>query len=170
MFQNARKDFVQKWKWYVTIAMQVLYYVAKLVTSHYKWGQTVHHQRYTTKDLLLNTFKRKLKTHLFEQRQTSSGAAVKFLWLWRPHTSLNFVKTYLTYTSSRTIWRSNIRCCQTTPLEQNSYACASTWFVLAHLPPQTENVFNCSTHQRLVTVAFRCCVQIFLLTYLANYL
>ena len=45
----------------------------------------------------------------------------------------------------------------------------STWFVLGHLPPQTENVFNCSRHQRLVTVAFRRCVQIFLLTYLRDH-
>ena len=44
--------------------------------------------------------------------------------------------------------------------------CPSTWFVIGRLAPQTENVFNCSRHQRLVTVAFRCCVQIFLLTYL----
>jgi len=31
--------------------------------------------------------------------------------------------------------------------------------------PQTENLFNCSRHQHLLTVAFRRCVQTFLLTY-----
>ena len=61
---------------------------------------------------------------------------------------------------------SDIRCCLTTPLEQSSYTYLSTRFVLGHLPRQTENVFNCSRHQRSVTVDFRCCVQIFLLTYL----
>jgi len=68
-----------------------------------------------------------------------------------------------------TSWRSNIRCCRTTPLEQSSYKCRSTWFVLGHLPPQTENVLSCSRHQRLVTLAFRRCIQIFL-TYLFTYL
>jgi len=43
-----------------------------------------------------------------------------------------------------TSWRSNIRCCRTTSLEQTSYTCPSTWFFLGHLSPQTENVFNCS--------------------------
>ena len=42
----------------------------------------------------------------------------------------------------------------------------STWFVLGHLPSQTENVFHCLRHQPLASVAFRRCVQIFLLTYL----
>ena len=37
---------------------------------------------------------------------------------------------------------------------------------LGHLLPQTENNFDCSRHQRLVTIAFRRCVHIFLLTYL----
>jgi len=39
------------------------------------------------------------------------------------------------------------------------------WFVVGHVPLKTENVFVCSRHQRLVTVVFRCCVQINLLTY-----
>jgi len=46
--------------------------------------------------------------------------------------------------------------------------CPSTWFVLGHHPPQNENVFYCSRNQRLVTVAFSCCVQIFSLTYLKS--
>jgi len=66
-------------------------------------------------------------------------------------------------------WRSSIRCCQTTPLEQSSYTRPSTWFVFGHLPPQTVNVFNCWRHQCLVTVACRRCVQIFLLNYLLTY-
>ena len=36
---------------------------------------------------------------------------------------------------------------------------------LGHFLLETENVFNCSRHQRLVTVAFRRCVKIFLLTF-----
>jgi len=63
-------------------------------------------------------------------------------------------------------WRSSICCCWTTPLEKSSYTCPSTWFVLGHLPSQTENVFHCLRHQPLASVAFRRCVQIFLLTYL----
>jgi len=43
-------------------------------------------------------------------------------------------------------------------------------FVLGLLTSQTENVFNCLRHQRLVTVAFRLCVQIFWLTFLLTYL
>jgi len=54
--------------------------------------------------------------------------------------------------------RSSIHCCWTTPLEQSSYTCPLTWFILGHLPPQTENVLNCSRHQCLVTVTFRRCV------------
>jgi len=65
-----------------------------------------------------------------------------------------------------TSWKSNIRCCRTTPLEQSSYTRPSTWCVLGHFWPQTEHVFNCSRHQRLVTVVFRRCVHILLLTYL----
>ena len=42
-------------------------------------------------------------------------------------------------------------------------------FVVAHVPPKTENVLVCSRHQRLVTVVFRRCVQINLLTYLLTY-
>jgi len=42
----------------------------------------------------------------------------------------------------------------------------SAWFVVGHVLPKTENVFVCSSHQRLVTVVFRRCVQINLLTYL----
>jgi len=51
-----------------------------------------------------------------------------------------------------------------TPLEQSSYTCPSIWFVLGHLPLQSE---NCSSHQRLVTLAFRRCEEFFftLLTY-----
>ena len=44
-----------------------------------------------------------------------------------------------------------------------------TRFVVAHVPPKTENVLVCSRHQRLVTVVFRRCVQINLLTYLLTY-
>jgi len=43
--------------------------------------------------LLPNTFKHKLKTHLFTQRWTSSGAAVAFLWLWRR--VITYLLTYL---------------------------------------------------------------------------
>jgi len=42
----------------------------------------------------------------------------------------------------------------------------SAWFVVGHVLPKTENVFVCSSHQRLVTVVFRRCVLINLLTYL----
>jgi len=44
------------------------------------------------------------------------------------------------------------------------------WFIVGHVPPKTENVFVCSRHQHLVTVVFRRCVQINLLTYLLTYL
>jgi len=64
-----------------------------------------------------------------------------------------------------TSWRWSFLCCRTTPLEHSSYTCPPSWFVFAHIPPQTKNVFNCSRHQHLVTVAFRRCVQTFLLTY-----
>jgi len=39
-----------------------------------------------------------------------------------------------------------------------------------YVPPKTENVFVCSRHRRLVTVVFRRCVQINLLTYLLTYI
>ena len=65
-----------------------------------------------------------------------------------------------------TSWTASIHCCQTMPLGQSSYACPSTWFVLGHLLPQIENVFNGSRHQRLLTDTLRHCAQIFLLTYI----
>jgi len=68
-----------------------------------------------------------------------------------------------------TSWRSSIRCCRTTALEQSSYTCPSTWFVLVHLPPQSEKVFNCSRHQRLVTVVFGA-VGLYKFPYLLTYL
>ena len=57
-------------------------------------------------------------------------------------------------------------CSRTTILERSPSSSPSAWFVVGHVLPKTENVFVCSRHQRLVTVAFRCCVQINLLTYL----
>jgi len=41
--------------------------------------------------------------------------------------------------------------------------------VLGNLSPETKNVFNCSRHQRLVTFAFRCCVQTFVLSYIISF-
>jgi len=86
---------------------------------------------------------------------------------WAPSASIvkQFQKHYHSY--QFTSRRLSICCCRTTPLQQSSYSCPSTWSVLGHLPPQIKNVFNCSRHQRLVTLAFRCCVQIFFLTYLS---
>jgi len=55
-------------------------------------------------------------------------------------------------------------CCRTAPLEWSSHMSVGLicpW----HFLLENENVFNCSRHQRLVTVAFRCCVKIFLLTF-----
>ena len=34
----------------------------------------------------------------------------------------------------------------------------SAWFVIGHLLPETEKVFNCSRHQRLAIVAYIRCV------------
>jgi len=55
---------------------------------------------------------------------------------------------------------SNIHCCWTVLSEQSCFTCPSTWFLLGHLPLQTENIVNCSRHQCLVTAAFSHCTNI----------
>jgi len=52
-------------------------------------------------------------------------------------------------------------------LEQSSYTCPLTQFVFGHLPPWTENVFHCSRHRHLVTLALG---TVYKVSYLLSYI